>query len=695
VTEHDTDTVTEPDSPLRARTQHRGGAHRASRAASGTRKYRMPTARLTKVSPAPPATGDAPASAQPAGRGPRSRSRIRWARLAAGVIVAGLVGVGLVRPGVSSAEPTVTQFLLAWQSKHYLAAAELTTGPPGTVARQLAKAYQRLDASDLTLSMRGISQHGKTATAQFEASVDLGGSGLTWSYANSFGMADGSSGWRVQWSPSVIVPGMTDREQLAVISDLPPRAQLLSSAGKPLEVLSKVYEVGVYPGRLTDLQLTAAELAGVTKIQSSQIAGQMQQSLSSAFLPLLTLSPHQYAQMSGQLRRIPGIQIRPRTERLFASIAPDVVGSVGTETASILRLDGEPYRPGTTVGESGLQLAFQRQLTGTPKTEVVLQQARGKDVVVQKWLGTPAKNVRTTLNSTIQIAADRALSQLPTSATIVAVQASTGKILAVASHKAGRLPTLNPLDGKYSPGQAFTIISSAAVLADGMSTSDQIPCLESNPIDGRNFANDPPVQGLGSKPSFTADFAHGCSSAFAGLALSTSATELTQASQEFGIDGGWSLPVSDSYAGALGQTSSEAERAAAVIGLGGVQVSPLGMALAAAVVDSGHWHAPSLVAGLGDPKTSPPATASAQVLAELRALMRSTAMTAPNSVADIGGKVYGQAGNAPFSGKRVRISWFVGYDGGIAFAVAELSRSASTTAAPLVGSFLQNVRAGS
>lgn len=693
MTEHDTDTVTEHDSSLRGRTQQRGGAHRATRAASGARKSRLPIARMTKVSPAPAPPDEAPATSRPAGRGPRSR--VRWARLGAGVIVAGLVGVGLVRPGVPSAEPTVTQFLLAWQSRHYLAAAELTTGPPGTVAAQLARAYQRLDASDLTLSMRGISQHGKTASAQFEASIDLGGSGLTWSYANSFAMADGSSGWRVQWSPSVIVPGMTDREQLAVISKQPARAQLLNSAGKPLEVLSKVYEVGVYPGRLTDLQLTAAELGAVTKIQSSQIAGQMQQSLPSAFLSLLTLSPHQYAQMSDELSRIPGLQIRQRTERLFESIAPDVVGSVGTETASVLRLDGEPYRPGTTVGESGLQLAFQRELTGTPETEVVLQQSRGSAVVVKKWLGTPVKSVRTTLNSTVQTAADRALSQLPNSAAIVAVQASTGKILAVASRKAGQLPALNPLDGQYEPGQAFTIISSAAVLAGGISTKAQIPCPASNPVDGKTITNDPPVTGLGSTPSFEADFAHGCSSAFAGLALSTSAIELAQASQEFGINDGWSLPVSDSYAGQLGQTSDAAERATAVIGLGGVRVSPLGMALAAAVVDSGRWHAPSLVAGLGDPSTTPPAAASTLVLTELRALMRSGATTGANSVADVGGKVYGQAGNAPYSGKRIRISWFVGYEGGIAFAVAELSKSAGTAAAPLVGSFLQNVRAGS
>jgi cell division protein FtsI/penicillin-binding protein 2 len=695
VTEHDT--VTERDTSLRDRAHHRG-AHRAPRSSSGVRKYRMPTARMTKVSPAPAGGGSAP----PRPGDDKPRSRVRLARLSAGVIVACLVGVGLVRPGVPSAEPTVTQFLLAWQSRHYLAAAQLTTGQPKAVAAELARAYERLDASNLSLSMRGVSQHGKTATASFEASIDLGGSGQTWSYANSFTLADGRDGWRVQWSPSVIVAGMTDHEQLAVISKPPPRAQVLDSVGQSLEVPSTVYQVGVYPGLLVNPEVTADKLGALTRIQPSQIQGQMEQSLSAAFLPLLTLSPQQYSAMRAKLQHIPGIVIRQRAERLFESIAPDVVGSVGTETARVLRINGEQYRPGTTVGESGLQLTFQRQLTGSPETEVVLQQAGQAAVLLKSWPGTGGTNVRTTLNSTVQVAADRALSGQPNSAAIVAVQASTGKILAVASRRAGGLPGVNPLAGEYQPGQAFTIVSSAALLTSGqLSLSANIPCRSSNAVDGETFANDPPVRGLGNAPSFQADFAHGCSTAFAGgLALRVSFGDLAKASQEFGI-GGWSLPISgdfaarDDPAGDLEPISSESQEAAAMIGLDGVQVSPLGMALAAAVVDSGRWHSPSLVTGVGDPPATQRAAASPQVLAELRELMRSAATTASNRVADVGGDVYGQAGNAPYNGKRLRISWFVGYEGGVAFAVAELSKSPATSAAPLAGSFLQNVRAGS
>ena len=120
------------------------------------------------------------------------------------------------------------------------------------------------------------------------------------------------------------------------------------------------------------------------------------------------------------------------------------------------------------------------------------------------------------------------------------------------------------------------------------------------------------------------------------------------------------------------------------------------MALAASVVDSGRWHVPSLVAGLADANSTTRAVESPQVLGALRLLMRQAMTTPSNKIANVGGNVYGQVGNAPFgSGHQLRISWFVGYQGNIAFAVVELGKSSSISAAPLAGSFLRNIPAGS
>ena len=618
-------------------------------------------------------------------------------RTSAAVVLAGLVGVGLAKPGVPSPEPTVSQFLLAWESQRYLEAAQLTTGPPKVVAAALARAYERLDASNLNLSISSIRQDGKTASAQFNASIALGGTGLVWAYTGAFSLRDGSSGWQIAWSPSVIVPGMTDKEQLAVFSEFYPRSQLEDSAGQPLTVPSKVVEVGVIPDMLTDPVKTATALSDVTGIPEDQIQGQIQQTLQGDFLELITYTPQEYAKLRSRLASVPGLQVRQPVKPLFNSIAPDVVGTVGTEAAEVLRTNGVEYRPGTTIGLTGLQQTFQRQLTGTPRTEVVLQQSGQAAVGLHTWKGSPGTPVRTTLSSPVQIAADNALAGLPASAAIVAVQASSGKILAVAGHTAGGMPALKPLAGRYSPGQAFTIVSSAAILSDGrLSLSDPVPCPGTNRVDGRVFANDPPVLHLGNSPSFRTDFAHACATAFAGgLSLSLSVSDLAKAADEFGI-GGWQLPVSSYFAGQIGQPVGEGSLAAVTIGTGGVQVSPLDMALAASVVDSGRWHAPSLVTGLADPSSTTRAVESPQVLGALRLLMRDAMTTPSNKVANVGGNVYGQVGNAPFnSGHQLRISWFVGYQGNIAFAVVELGKSSSVSAAPLAGSFLRNIPAGS
>jgi len=618
------------------------------------------------------------------------------ARTCAVVLLAGVIGIGLMRPGVPSPEPTVSEFLLAWESQHYLQAAQLTTGNPRVVATELADAYQRLDASNLDLSMLSVSQHGKAAYARFNAAIELGGSGLTWSYDNGFGLADGPHGWRVSWSPSDIVAGMTSREQLAVVSTWKQRSSLLDSANQSLAVPSEVDRVGVIPGELKNPQRTAAGLAAATQLPAVQIEGQMDQALPGEFLALLTLSPAEYAALRPKLSGIPGLVVRKRQEALFKSIAPDVVGSVGTETASVLRMNGMQYRPGTTVGLSGLQEAFQRQLTGTPETEVVLQQAGLPPVRLHTWPGTAGKPVHTTLNSSVQLAADHALAHSSASAAIVAVQASTGKIFAVASHTAGRMPSLQPLSGQYEPGQAFTIVSSAAILSTGLSPDAPVPCPTNNPVGKRVFYNEP-REPAGETWSFRTDFARGCSTAFAGLALLPNvADSLTTASQDFGI-GGWQLPLSSYFPGRIGQLSGQATLAAELIGTGDVRVSPLGMALAASVVDSGKWHAPSLVTNsdLAEPSPAPRGTTSAKVLTELRALMRDAAKSPANAVADVGGDVYAQAGSGRYGSDHLWINWFVGYRGGIAFAVVELGKAPSTSVSSLAGSFLQGIQVGS
>jgi cell division protein FtsI/penicillin-binding protein 2 len=626
------------------------------------------------------------------------------------IVIGALVAVGLVRGGGSSAEPTVYQFLLDWEQGNYPAAAALTTGQPRAVSTELSSAYGNLDATDLVLSMGHITQDGSNAVASFNASIDLGSSGLQWTYDGRFRLQESGSTWRVDWSPSVIVPQLRAGDRLAVVQEAYPRAALLASNGQPLSVPSSTYLIGVIPIQLHGSEvLTFAErlvaALELPDLPAAQVAGQIRASLSNQFQELFTLTPTQFASLRSRLAGIPGLEIRHTRQRLYDSVAPDVVGSVGTETAEILRDEGVPYRPGTTIGLSGLQQTFQSRLAGTPTTAVVIENAKGDEPdEPQVWRGLRGTPVRTTLDYDDQVAANSALANLPGSAAIVAVQADSGKVLAVSSHQAAGMPQLSPLAGEYQPGQAFTIVSGAALLATGhVLPTSKIGCSPSSQVNGRDFFNVPadPVS-LRSNSTFGQDFSLHCSTAFTVLSeIPSFQSQLSIASTEFGIGAQWQLPLesTDYYPGTIGQEVGEAKVAADAIGQGDVRVSPLAMALAAAAADSGRWHAPSLVTdsqSAGPSVVAAKETMSTQVLSELQGLMHNAVTHGSGSAADVGGTVYGQVGNAAFGGKgHLSISWFVGYQGGIAFAVAELVKSPSDAGASVAGAFLRNIRTGS
>jgi cell division protein FtsI/penicillin-binding protein 2 len=624
---------------------------------------------------------------------PRS-ARVRFVA-AGGATALLLLGVafGLATPE-PTAEPTVQAFLLAWESGEYSAAAALTTGAPATVAAALQNAYRDVGAAALTLGMASVTQHGSTASARFDAAVDLGHGGATWNYDGSFTLRRAGSDWKVIWSPAVIVPGLRPGLRLAVVSSMPGRAQLLDAQGDPLAPPTLVYTVGVVPDRLTDPAKTASGLASATGLPASQVLGWITDAPGAAFLELVRFSPAGYSSLSGRLSQVPGLMVKRQRIRLFDSIAGAVSGDVGSEATSLLQAEGVPYRPGTTIGLSGLQQAFQRTLVGTPTTEVVVANAAGEVVsVLQRWPGRAGADVRTTISASVQQAANRALRFASGSAALVAISPATGHVLAVAERDVGGMPQVQPLSGRYQPGQAFTIVSTAALFNTGLiGVNTPIPCGSSNPVGGEDFTNDPPVRAGG---TFRADFANACSTAFAGLSLRLSAKDLETAASGFGLGKPWQLPL-DAYTGGMRSPSNQAELAEDSIGTGSVQVSPLDMAIAAGVVESGTWRPPVLVTDPADPGLTPTTPFVVQVVSALQTLMRSTVSSGAGKAANVGNApVYGQVGSAPYGSTGLRSAWFVGFQGNVAFAVLELTRSADTSAARLAARFLRGLQPGS
>jgi len=614
----------------------------------------------------------------------RRARRARYAALA--VVAVGVLVIGLATGfGTElSAEPTVQAFLYDWQQQQYAAAGALTTASPDTVAADLRGAVTQVDATQLFLSMKSIVQHGGTAEAAFTATVDLAQQGRVWTYQGHFGLRRIDGNWKVEWGPSVVNPSLGPGERLAVVTKFPARAAVLDAKGNPLQLPARAYVLGVWPERLSSAAATARAFASVTKLQTGQVLGQITAAPPHQFLRLATLDPVTYASLRGRLRSVPGLVVRPESQRLFQAEATGLVGEVGSELNERLRADGELYAPGTTVGLSGLEQAYQRQLLGTPATEVVVVNSVGQQTaVLAQWPGTAGTPVRTTINATAQNAALNALDDAPSSGEIVAVRASTGQVLAVAQHRAsGALPAAGALNAKLMPGTAFTIVSAGALVSTGLvSASTPISCTNSFTVGGQTFTS----YGTGEQKPFSAAFAEGCSTAVAQLSERLTASQWTQVVKEFGIGSDWSLPV-PAFSGSVPSGAGGGDLAAQTIGQGNVRMSLLSMAMVAAAVDAGSWHVPQVLQASADPAGAAGTALDPTMMSALRGLMRDAVRAGAAHAASLpGAQVFGQVGLVHTGSGWM--SWFVGYRDDVAIAAIESGRTPQLSAAALARAF--------
>ena len=652
----------------------------------------VPAARRSRPAPggSRPARHVAPSPGRPGRKASPAARRAKRSRIAAVAIVAiGVLVIGLATGFGSelSAEPAAQSFLYSWQEQQYDAAGALTTAPAATVAAELRGAVAQLDTAQLFLSMKSVVRHGSTADASFTATVDLAQQGRVWTYQGHFGLRRVGNDWKVVWAPSVINPNLGPGERLAVVTTFPDRAAVLDAEGNPLQVKAPAYVLGVVPDRLTSPAETAQAFAKYTKLQAGQVLGQITAAPPHSFLRLATLDPPAYSRLLPSLRAVPGLVVRPESQRLFQSKATALVGAVGSEINEQLRADGALYAPGTTVGLSGLEQKYQRQLLGMPTTEVVAVNSAGQQTgVLAQWPGTAGTPVRTTIDSSVQGAALTALDGVPNSGEIVAVRASTGEVLAIAQHQAsGPLPAAGALNAQLAPGTAFTIVSAAALAKEGVTPSTSMPCAGSFTVQGRTFTS----EGSGAQRPFGTDFAEGCSTAFVGLSERLTASEWAQVVREFGIGSDWSQLQVPAFSGSVPSAAGDANLAAQTIGQGNVRMSLLSMAMVAATVDAGRWHVPQVLQASDPPSAG--ALLDTGVMNTVRGLMRGAVRSgAAQPASRPGPQVYGQVGMVHTGSGWM--SWFVGYRGDIAIAVIETGKTPQLSAAALAGAFFSAAR---
>jgi cell division protein FtsI/penicillin-binding protein 2 len=616
----------------------------------------------------------------------------RWSVAAVLAVAAG----GLLAGCSSGPSPqsTASSFLNDWAKRDWPAMRALVASPPANFAAVNTAALSDLTVTKASYQAGQLRESGDSAREPVTAHLHVAGIG-TVTIKSTLRLVQRNGNWLVDWSPAAIAPQLKQGDQLALSVTWPPRAQILGIGGMPLTTQAAMVNIGVEGQRIKDAAKVSAALlaAGATKQEvSTALAGAKAEP--TWFEPVFTVTQARYNQLEPTIYPIPGTVFQTVYER--TPVTPglaEVVGSVGPITAQQLTELGAPYNAQSVVGQTGLEAADQRKLAGQPGATVSVVSGTGAQVATVATLRSKAgAPVQTTLDPPVQRAAEAALAGEKKNVGFVAVDATTGSVLAAVSLPASAGFNL-AFDGEFPPGSSFKLITSTALISRGLTPSSPASCPPSISVDGEVFHN---AEGTAPISDLLHAFAESCNTAFIGLAtqhLTAADFPRTAALYRIGKTPEMGVPA---FGGSVPTPTDEADLAATTIGQGRVVVSPLAMAMVAAAIDTGVVRAPQLVAGAPDDKV-PTTTLPASVVTDLHTMMAQVVATGTASGKGLPPGTYAKTGTAQYgSGNPLPTdAWLVGFNGSVAFAMVVVDGGeGGPTDGPLVARFLDLLRQG-
>ena len=326
---------------------------------------------------------------------------------------------------------------------------------------------------------------------------------------------------------------------------------------------------------------------------------------------------------------------------------------------------------------------------GTPGLYVEIQTTKGKAVQNSQAAVIAPNNVpnlTTTIDARAETAA-RAAVAMHQSSSMVAIQPSTGKILAIANNAGFNDFALT---AKVAPGSTMKVITSAALISSGvLSASSPVACPAAYTVQGITYHNDNNESEPPSTP-FVTDFAQSCNNAFSTQWPHLSGGLARAAKDYFGLNQEWNIGItglSASYFHAPAGASGS-ELAQEAFGEGQLTAAPLAMASVAATVATGTFKQPILLTRTRQVTATPlPASTDAQ----LKQLMQAVVTSGTAASIGFGPGVYAKTGTADIQGQEQPNSWLIAFEPAQDVAVACLVVNAgygAQFAGPEVKAFL-------
>ena len=624
-------------------------------------------------------------------------------------------GISLPRPDRNGVDRAAAALAASFSAKN-LSPVPFVGSSSAAVNDQFQPLVAGMGPLKPSVTVASVSRDGSSATASLLVTWTFPGVPERWTYPTEVKLAKESEQWKTSWQPSIVHPQLDGTNRLSQRRLHPERGKLLGEDGDPIVESRPVFRIGIDKSAVSDekAKTSAIRLARVVKINPKAYAKKVSAAGSSAFVPAIVLrmdAPD--LPLGSEIRAIPGA-LSIKTGQMLAptrDFARPIIGTVGEATKENVDESGGTVGAGDQVGLSGLQKRYDAQMRGTPGVQVRLAAAKPTDssaspsptpsptaepepVVLFEVKPAAGQPLTTTLNIGLQRLAERTLADTKPASALVAIRPSTGAIVAAANGKGNRGQSLATL-GRAAPGSTFKVVSALALLRADLTPRSTVRCSTTVTVDGRKFSNysDYPSSQQGRITLQTA-LAQSCNTAFIGQRSKLDQASLADAASSlgFGIDYDVGFP---SFFGSMPNDPTATGRAAAVIGQGKVEASPMAMAAVAASVAAGETVIPHLVDGQQATSKGKPLTD--QEAQQLREMMRAVVTEGSGRVLGNlpGPAVLAKTGTAEYgtSEPLKTHAWMIAVQGDLAVAVfVNDGKSGSSTAGPLLRTFLAKAR---
>ena len=471
--------------------------------------------------------------------------------------------------------------------------------------------------------------------------------------------------WKVDWAPTILDTRLEPGGSLSFTELMDYDTSVLDRTGAPLFQWTPVTAVTLAP-EATD---SADAVAGLVDDAEPTITGQtIRDGMAEAGeqpYQVVALRPEDIDPIREQLEAIPGVTL--------------------PEQGDLIRTDSDLSSPAI----DGLPNAWLDALRAEAGWSAEIVNPGAEPIELGSAPVGEVDDLVSTLETGIQQAASDAVSSSSSPASLVAIQPSTGGVVAVAQNSAADQQGPVSLEGHFPPGSTFKVVTTGAALESGVVGPDEmVPCPASISVSGRTIPNDDDFA-LGTVPLETA-FARSCNTSQAAISdrLEPEAMKETAAKLGLGVD--FVTPGLTTYTGAVPVTEQGPGRVEAAIGQGEVLASPFGMAvMQASLENDGRMILPQIIDGEPATANQSPEPLAPEVVDTLRRYMEQTVQSGTATAASSVPGLIGKTGTAEV-GSGDAHGWFVGSTGDLAVAVLIEGADSSGPAVEMAADFFSS-----